>query len=390
MFIIESISKKSFARFLTLTNPKFQSQLFIRLNQRKTPQQIQQQLINENRLLGVEKVSERFNNDTLQTNHGRIQFHGESLVKEEIQAVAKCITEQAGNIRDFRVNACELDDEDVNVLIEPLLQCSNLTGFAMGWNMWIRDVGALQLSRLIKNNAKLRDFWLGACLLTDIGACGLSDAILQNSSLYNLDLRSNLICDTGGVALAHAIAKHPTLSSLYLFHNLIGDQTVKALMECKNLQSLHISGNNSITDRGIRMVAMAISNHQIRSKHLSLGSKRMTDGSVIALAKAMRENPSALASLSISDCQISHIGCIELAQALEKSTMQLFALNYNENLSDEGGMMDALVLAAKNNSRLEQVDIRGKIKNWSSLSEEKYREIKNITAENEKNHNFLS
>jgi Ran GTPase-activating protein (RanGAP) involved in mRNA processing and transport len=161
----------------------------------------------------------------------------------------------------------------------------------------------------------------------DISAKGvtiLSDTLYGNTTLVELYLSNNRISDMGVHALSQALSiNNSKLEWLELHSNNITDEGVEYLVEMlktnKKINLLGLSFNR-ISDRGVRLLSVAITCYNDTLQSLQLASNKLiTDASVDDLKEMITQNQS-LQALWINDCSLSTEGKNKLRQAASLNT----------------------------------------------------------------------
>ena len=149
------------------------------------------------------------------------------------------------------------------------------------------------------------------CLIGPVECLGLVN-LLNSHSVSNLELTNNNLGPLGCkqiqplLAISDKKCNHAKLRRLNLHGNEIEDEGVRHLVEalthsnCK-LNSLHLSGNDSISGEGVKHLAEALthSNCKLNSLHLS-GDDSISDEGVKHLAEALTHSNCKLNSLHLS------------------------------------------------------------------------------------------
>jgi len=156
----------------------------------------------------------------------------------------------------------------------------------------------------------------------DGGAEALARMLEHNTTLKVLDLSGNSSITARGVTfLANALKKNTTLTTLILSMTNVKQKACSALSSMlgvnKTLTTLDVSCNN-IGDRGVKALLEFIrkSNHSLTT--LSIANNRITPKGANVLAETVRDN-TTLTSIDISNNNFEVLRNITLMNALESN-----------------------------------------------------------------------
>ena len=113
----------------------------------------------------------------------------------------------------------------------------------------------------------------------------------------------------------------PPIQELNLSENRIDDEGLDSLIEVmktKPTLTRLLLGNNQISDRGVRQLAIYLSCREAQLVHLCLDkNEKITDHSVNYLTQMLREN-TCLQELSLVDCSLTAQGKRSMQEAVQK------------------------------------------------------------------------
>jgi Ran GTPase-activating protein (RanGAP) involved in mRNA processing and transport len=160
--------------------------------------------------------------------------------------------------------------------------------------------------------------------ITAKGVAIIADALYGNTTLAELYLSNNRIGDTGIHILSQALSiSNWTLEWLDLHSNNITDEGAEYLAEMlKTNKTITLLGLafNGISDRGVRLLANAITNYNKTLDWLHLSSNKfITDRSIDDLVEMIKSNPS-LKALWLNNCSFSTNGAQKLEEAVKLNT----------------------------------------------------------------------
>lgn len=134
-------------------------------------------------------------------------------------------------------------------------------------------------------------------------------------------------------------SRAPNLKQLSLSENAIDDEGLQAMIAgmatCANLSSLNISGNESITEEGLRSLSTLFQSGSCCLSDLYLGNLHIDDDGVTALADGFMSYES-LKSLDISENNIGDEGVRTLVASLVNSRLEILNLTENRSITAAG------------------------------------------------------
>ncbi|XP_073695548.1 NACHT, LRR and PYD domains-containing protein 3-like [Garra rufa] len=225
------------------------------------------------------------------------------------------------------------------------------------------------LQKLLPVIKESRSVQLFDCGLTDEGCAALASALRSNPShLRELDLSENKLGDS--VKMLSAVLEDPRckLETLELIDCGVTDEGCAALASAlrsnpSHLRQLDLSGNK--LGDSVKMLSAVLEDPRCKLEILELRYCGVTDEGCVALASALRSNPSHLRELYLSDnklgdsvkmlsavledprckletlrlydCGVTDEGCAALASALRSNPSHLTHLDLSDNkLGDSG------------------------------------------------------
>ncbi|XP_056107610.1 NACHT, LRR and PYD domains-containing protein 12-like isoform X3 [Rhinichthys klamathensis goyatoka] len=221
-------------------------------------------------------------------------------------------------------------------------------------------------------HCKLEILWLRRCGVTDEGCAALASALRLNPShLRELNLSGNKLGDSG-VKLFSAGLENPycKLEILWLYNCGVTDEGCAALASAlrsnpSHLRKLNLSGNK-LGDSGVKLFSAGLENPHSKLEKLWLRRCGVTGEGCAALASALRSNPSHLRKLylsgnklgdsgvklfsaglvnphckleflGLSRCGVTDEGCVALASALRSNPSHLRTMHlFGNKLGDSG------------------------------------------------------
>ncbi|ROL45186.1 NLR family CARD domain-containing protein 3 [Anabarilius grahami] len=201
----------------------------------------------------------------------------------------------------------------------------------------ISNSGLKILSAELQNPlCKLEKLWMRLCGVTDEGCDSLALFLKSNPShLRGLNLSGNKLGDLGMKNLADGLGNpHCTLEILRLRDCGITDEGCVALASAlrsnpSHLKELDLSGNK-LRNIGVKRLSV-LKSHPLSLRELDLGWNKLGDSGVQPLFAAL-ENPNCkLKVLRLRDCKIAEEGCDALASTLKSNPSHLRELDLSQN-----------------------------------------------------------
>eukprot|EP00984_Skeletonema_dohrnii_P009304 scaffold3549_cov110-Skeletonema_dohrnii-CCMP3373.AAC.6 len=205
------------------------------------------------------------------------------------------------------------------------------------------------LGPLLRNNGSLRDltfsgFNIGLQCARNIGSmlgqqCSLkclnfeetnlgdetfveiATALSKQPQIEELNLSTSNIGRNGCVALGNALdgMRNPNLATLDLGYNDIDDEDLHALVagliNCHNLTSLYLHGNELITGVGLRSLSTLLQSDNCCLEHLDVERTNMDNDGVVVLSAGLSRLPT-LKKLDLANNRIGDLGLQALVGGL--------------------------------------------------------------------------
>jgi Ran GTPase-activating protein (RanGAP) involved in mRNA processing and transport len=135
-------------------------------------------------------------------------------------------------------------DKDMEIVVEQAINGKKCNALVLHHNN-ITEEGALKLAEALKNNTSLKKLNLGYNSIGDTGVEYVVEALLKsNNTLTKLHLQSNSITEKGAGHLAKMLTINRSIRRLGLDYNSIGD-------------------------RGVQLLSLALSSNSIEVDHIS-------------------------------------------------------------------------------------------------------------------------
>eukprot|EP00984_Skeletonema_dohrnii_P011451 scaffold4580_cov73-Skeletonema_dohrnii-CCMP3373.AAC.2 len=149
----------------------------------------------------------------------------------------------------------------------------------------------------------------------------IASALRKQPQIEELNFYSNNIGRNGCVALGNALdgMRNPNLATVHLEYNDIDDEGLHALVagliNCHNLTSLCLSGNELVTAAGLRSLSTLFQSDHCRLERLDLQKTNMDNDGVAVLKAGLASLPT-LKKLDLSDNRIADQGLQALVRGL--------------------------------------------------------------------------
>ena len=134
---------------------------------------------------------------------------------------------QQNTFKSISISLSPPSDIGVSFIAEGLKENTSLTTLTLTRSK-ITSVGAMYLSKMLMVNKSLTLFAISRSQIGDKGVAHLAESLKQNKTLKHLDIKSCNITDTGVVSLTDALCTN------------------------NSLNTLNLSGNDALTEKGVR------------------------------------------------------------------------------------------------------------------------------------------
>ncbi|XP_076836006.1 NACHT, LRR and PYD domains-containing protein 3-like isoform X2 [Brachyhypopomus gauderio] len=235
-------------------------------------------------------------------------------------------------------------------------------------NCSITEEGCAALCSALRSNpsSHLRELNLNYNQLGNSAVKQLSSLLEDpHCTLEKLHLSYCSITEEGCAALCPALRSNPSshLKELNLNNNKPGDSGVKQLSDLLEdshctLEKLHLD-YCSITEEGCAALCSALrSNPSSHLRELNLTYNKPGDSGVKQLSALLEDPHCKLEKLSLSECSIPEEGCVALASALRSNpSSHLRELNLNYNEPGDSGVKQLSALLNDPHCTLEKLHI---------------------------------
>nr|XP_055075729.1 NACHT, LRR and PYD domains-containing protein 12-like [Misgurnus anguillicaudatus] len=275
----------------------------------------------------------------------KADLSGCNLGVKGCSALTSVLSSNSSNLRDLNLSDNNLWDSGVKLLSAGLKNPQCKIEILQLQQCWFRQKGCFALvSALRSNPSHLRELNLNCNKLGDLAGKLLSEFLEEpRCKLEKLRLFSCSIKEEGCFALASALRLNPShLRELDLGHNKLGDSGGKLLSDflkdphCK-LEKLLLS-SCSIRSEGCVALALALRSNPSHLRELNLGGNKLGDLEGKLLADFLEEPHCKLMKLRVSYCSIKEEGCVALASALRLNPSHLRELNLGGNTLGDSGV----------------------------------------------------
>jgi len=239
-----------------------------------------------------------------------------------------------GHNRSIESLAISIDLGEGFKSLGPLLRNNNSLGdltfshFDIGLQ-FARNIGSLFGQQCSLRCLHFEDNNLGDEELVEIASLLRTKLQIEELKLYY-----NHIGRDGCVALGNALEgmRNPNLAALDLGYNDIDDEGLHALVagliNCHNLTTLCLSGNELITEAGLRSVSTLLRSDHCRLECLDLEQMNMDNDGVTVLAAGLARLPT-LKKLNLSNNRISDLGLQDLVGSLVNCSLEDLYLSHS-------------------------------------------------------------
>ncbi|XP_077080938.1 NACHT, LRR and PYD domains-containing protein 3-like isoform X2 [Siphateles boraxobius] len=288
-------------------------------------------------LLGLSLESNQTLLRELLTQTGSCSYNKEETVQYIKQKIRKTRSPERSINLFHSLN--ELGDDSLMQEIQHYLTSGEMEGTKLSSSQWSALVYVLLTSEQKMDVFDLRKF---------IGSQNTADEALQKmlpviKESRSVQLWNCGVTDEGCAALASALRSNPShLRELNLTWNKLGNRGVKLLSDglkdphCK----LEILGLRKcgVTDEGCVALASALRSNPSHLRILDLTVNELGNRGVKLLSDGMKDPHCKLEILRLRYCGVTDEGCVALASALRSNPSHLRELDLTENYLGKGGV----------------------------------------------------
>ncbi|KAL7858947.1 hypothetical protein SRHO_G00140940 [Serrasalmus rhombeus] len=288
---------------------------------------------------------------------GSGRLSGAKLSPAQWSALVFVLLNSEEELDEFDLNKYDKSDECLLRLL-PVVKASRK---AMLQRCRIREEGCAALAKALKSNpSHLRELELSYNYPGDLGVKELS-ALLEDPhcKLEKLQLSDCNITEEGSVVLIKALKSNPShLRELNLSDNAVGDSGAKELSDllkdphCK-LKKLELCYCN-LKEKNCTLLASAIRSNLIE---LDLSNNELQDSGLKLLSDALKNPQCKIEMLGLEVCSITEEGCVALATALKSNPSHLKELNLNYNKPGDSGVKELCGLLKDPHCKLEKLQL---------------------------------
>ncbi|XP_077077522.1 NLR family CARD domain-containing protein 3-like isoform X2 [Siphateles boraxobius] len=228
-----------------------------------------------------------------------------------------------------------------------------------------QNTGDEVLQKLMPVVTATRYAGLSDCGVTDEGCVALASALRSNPShLRTLDLSKNKLGDSGIKQLSDLLENpHCKLERLGLCDCCVTGEGCVALASAlrsnpSHLRTLDLS-KNKLGDSGVKQLSDLLENLYCKLELLGLYRCGVTDEGCVALASALRSNPSHLRDLNLSENKLGDSGIKQLSAGLANPHCKLEILVLSKCGVTDEGCVDLASALRSNPSHLRDLYLYG-------------------------------
>ncbi|KAL1249558.1 hypothetical protein QQF64_020563, partial [Cirrhinus molitorella] len=244
---------------------------------------------------------------------------GESGVK----LLSTLLKDPQCNLEELKLSNCSIKEKGCAALASALRSNpSHLRKLDLSCNK-LGESGVRQLSALLKGpQCKLETLKVWECKFGEQGCAVLASALRSNKShLRELNLSYNKLGDSAMKLLSDLLQDpHCKLEKLLLSECSIGEEGCNVLVSSLRLNPSHLRflnmNNNEPGHSGVKQISDLLQNPLCKLEKLWLSNCGITEEDCIALASALKSNPSHLIQLNLSKNKPGDSG-VKLLDALQ-------------------------------------------------------------------------
>ncbi|KAI5628726.1 NACHT, LRR and PYD domains-containing protein 12 isoform X2 [Silurus asotus] len=261
-----------------------------------------------------------------------LKLSGNVLHQSGIQIISEGLQCPHCKLEILELSDCQIQAEDWISLFSALdSNPSHLRHLDLSFNP-LREAGTSHLSKVLKNpHCRLETLKLFSCEINSQSCAYLATGLKNNSSLIELDLSKNMLKPYGARCLSEFL-RNPSCKVKVL-----------SLADC------------GITGAGCWVLSNALNANPSHLRELSLNRNEITDEGVECISNFLREHFCMLEKLSLSFCSVTESGCIALALALKLNPSHLRELEFTGNKPGISGQEKLKALQQHRDYRLEKL-----------------------------------
>ncbi|XDV28588.1 hypothetical protein PO909_031833 [Leuciscus waleckii] len=252
-----------------------------------------------------------------------------------VNQIAALLQDKHCKLNTLMLHKCGLTEESCSALTTVLRSNSSLKELDISNNN-LQDSGVKKLKSGLENtNCTLERLRLSDCSITEEGYKALASALRSNPShLIELDLRGN----------------DPGQSGVKELSDLLQDQKC----QLKTLRFL-----NSAAEEACQFVNSVLGENLLLLRELNLSEYELGPSGLKKLAAVLQDRHCKLNTLILSDCSITEEGYIALASALRSNPSHLIELDLRGNDPGQSGVKELDDLLRDQNCQLKTLRFLG-------------------------------